>query len=152
MHHSITHKTRVGVLALLLATALLGGGCTTFDYEWKESAAGPAPTTELEGRWQGLWHSDASGHEGKLRCLVTKIENGAYRARFHAKYRKVLSFGYTAPLTVERTVNAFNFSGEADLGWLAGGVYRYDGHADATNFFSNYSSKYDHGTFQMTRP
>ena len=39
-----------------------------------------------------------------------------------------------------------------NLGWLAGGVYHYEGRADATNFFSTYTSKYDHGTFQMTRP
>ena len=55
-------------------------------------------------------------------------------------------------LKVEGAPDSFHFSGEADLGYLAGGVYHYDGHADGTNFFSNYSSKYDHGTFQMTRP
>ena len=38
------------------------------------------------------------------------------------------------------------------LGFLAGGVYHYEGHADATNYFSTYSCKYDHGTFQMSRP
>jgi len=143
---------RVSAVALLFATVLLGGGCSTFDRDWKKAAAAPAPTTELEGRWEGLWHSDHSGHEGKLRCLVVKMEDGDYRARFHAVYQKVLTFVYTVPLTVERTTNAFTFSGEANLGWLAGGVYRYDGHAEATNFFSNYSSKYDYGTFQMTRP
>jgi len=31
-------------------------------------------------------------------------------------------------------------------------VYHYDGHADTTNFFATYTSKYDHGTFQMVRP
>ncbi len=34
----------------------------------------------------------------------------------------------------------------------SGGVYHYDGDATPTNFFSTYKSKYDHGTFQMTRP
>jgi hypothetical protein len=96
--------------------------------------------------------SDINHHTGELRCVVTKREDGMYRARFHAKYNKVLSFGYTVPLKVEPAADGFHFSGEADLGWLAGGVYHYDGHADTTNFFSTYSCKYDHGTFKMGRP
>ena len=144
----------VPVLAwvLLLGATFLGGGCTTFNHEWRNATANPVPGTDLQGPWKGLWVSDANGHTGKLRCVVTRGDNGIYRARFHAKYRKILSFGYTVPLKVERTDNSFNFRGEANLGWWAGGVYHYDGHADATNFFSNYSSKYDHGTFQMARP
>ena len=34
----------------------------------------------------------------------------------------------------------------------AGGLYTYKGRATATNFFSTYSCKYDHGIFEMTRP
>jgi hypothetical protein len=64
----------------------------------------------------------------------------------------MLSFGYTVPLQVEPATNGFKFSGQANLHWYAGGIYKYEGHADATNFFSTYSCKYDHGTFQMTRP
>jgi hypothetical protein len=145
-----THTFAVSALALLLIGTLLGGGCTTFDHEWRKAAEVAA--TGLEGRWQGIWHSDVNGHNGRLRCVITKTDQDIYRARFHANYRKVLSFGYTVPLRVERTANTFNFQGEAALGWLAGGVYHYDGHAETTNFFSNYSSKYDHGTFQMARP
>jgi hypothetical protein len=77
---------------------------------------------------------------------------GEQAAQFHAKYHGILSFGYTVPLKVEKTNDSFQFSGEADLGSMAGGMYQYKGHADPTNFFSNYSSKDDHGTFQMSRP
>jgi hypothetical protein len=58
---------------------------------------------------------------------------------------------YTVPLSVEPQDSGSRFRGEADLGWLAGGVYRYEGHATATNFFSTYECKYDGGTFRMTR-
>ena len=126
-------------------------GCT-FNHDWNKAAAQPPPPDSMLGRWQGVWVSDVSHHTDKLRCVVTKKDDGSYRARFHAKYHHVLSFGYTVPLKVEPTTNGFHFSGEANLGWLAGGVYHYDGHADATNFFSTYSCKYDHGTFQMGRP
>ena len=143
---------QVPAFGVLLAGLLLGSGCRTFNHDWKVAAANPAAATGLEGLWQGVWVSEVNGHTGRLRCVVTKGGDEAYRARFKAKYQKVLSFGYTVPLEVERTEGEFRFQGEADLGWLAGGVYRYDGRAGLTNFFSTYSCKYDHGTFRMGRP
>jgi len=95
--------------------------------------------------------SDKNGHNGKLRCLITHAENSVYHARFHAKYWKILSFGYTVPLTVQRSNDVFRFVGEADLGKLAGGVYRYDGSVARTNFHSTYQSKYDYGCFRLGR-
>ena len=68
-----------------------------------------------------------------------------------SKISQALSFGYTVGLKTEPTEAGCKFRGEANLGALAGGVYRYEGQADATNFFSTYSCKYDHGTFQMRR-
>jgi hypothetical protein len=94
--------------------------------------------------------SQANGHSGKLRCLISPLPENVYQARFHAKYMKIFSFSYTVNLEARRTNDTFNFTGSADLGAL-GGVYRYGGHAEGTNFFSTYSSKYDHGTFQMRR-
>jgi hypothetical protein len=136
----------------LLALLLVASGCHSFNREWKQAAGQPTPPNDIQGRWQGTWKSDSSGHTDKLRCLITREDNQEYTARFHAKYHKLLSFSYTVPLEVEKTGDEFKFSGEADLGWKAGGVYHYEGHANATNFFANYTSKYDHGIFQMTRP
>ena len=142
----------VSVRVLFLVATLLASGCSSFNHEWRKAAANPVLANDIQGAWQGKWISEASGHSGKLRCVVVKSDLDLYQARFHAKYRKIFSFGYTVPLKVERAADSFHFSGEADLGYLAGGVYHYDGHADGTNFFSNYSSKYDHGIFQMKRP
>ncbi|HZV33544.1 MAG TPA: hypothetical protein VFB72_03135 [Verrucomicrobiae bacterium] len=140
------------VRILLLPVLFFAGGCTSFSHDWKKAAEISPPPGSMEGRWQGVWLSDVNHHTGELRCVVTRSEDGMYRARFHAKYNKVLSFGYTVKLKVEPQANAFHFSGDANLGWYAGGIYHYDGHADATNFFSTYSCKYDHGTFKMSRP
>src|SRR5687767_7268877 len=52
--------------ALLLAVSL--SGCSTFHREWKQAAAQPAPTDDISGGWQGMWKSEATGHEGTLRC------------------------------------------------------------------------------------
>ena len=140
------------LLAVVIVATILGGGCASFNHEWQVAASKPVEGTDLQGRWEGFWRSDVNGHTGKLRCLITKSSEHNYRARFHANYSKVLSFGYTVTLRAEAAGDSFNFNGQANLGWLAGGVYYYEGHAEKTNFFSKYSNKYDHGTFQMTRP
>jgi len=141
---------RLGLLVLMPTVVLIGASCSSFNREWSKTGRNPVAVSGLEGRWEGQWISDVNGHHGKLRCIVNKYGD-AYRARFHAKYRKILSFGYTVPLKAEPTDHGYKFRGEANLGSLAGGIYRYEGHAEATNFFSTYSSKYDHGTFQMQR-
>jgi len=149
---SLSHHCRS--LASLVAIALLFCGCSTFNRDWKAAANTPPPADDIQGRWEGTWQSDVTGHKNALRCLMTKTDDGQYSARFHAKYKKgiTISFGYTAPLMVTKEGGNFQFTGEADLGWYAGGVYRYEGHATPTNFFSTYGCKYDDGTFNMTRP
>lgn len=141
---------KLALLVLMPTVVLVGASCSSFNREWRKVGRNAVASSGLEGRWEGEWSSDVNGHRGRLRCIVNKDED-VYRARFHAKYRKILSFGYTVPLKAEPTENGYKFRGEADLGSLAGGIYHYEGHADATNFFSTYSSKSDHGTFQMQR-
>src|ERR1051325_10046821 len=131
----------VGLLTLcvvLPAVVLFGAGCSSFNRDWKKTGRSSAAAAGLEGRWEGQWISEVNGHHGRLRCIVQKQED-VYQARFRAKYRKILSFGYTVPLRAEPIDNGYKFRGEADLGTLAGGVYHYEGHADATSFFSTYS-------------
>ena len=137
----------------LVCACLLLGGCTTFDHEWKTAGAFESGhLNDLSGRWQGVWASDVTGHSDKLRCVIEAKPDGTYRARFHASYKKVLSFGYTVLLTAQREGDEFTFHGDASLGWYAGGLYHYEGRASISNFFSTYSCKYDHGTFRMERP
>jgi hypothetical protein len=130
-------------------------GCSSFERDWQNAALIPRLQDDLAGRWEGTWRSEASGHNDQLRAVIATGSNGVYSTRFHARYKKGifrLSFGYSVPLQVRQTNGTYQFQGEADLGRLAGGLYRYEGSAAGTNFFSNYRCKYDHGTFQMTRP
>jgi hypothetical protein len=138
------------VAALAVLCGLLSG--CSFSRQWSQAGKVTIPTDEITGRWQGTWKSDSSGHNDKLRCVVTKTDNQHYSALFHAKYKRVFSFGYEVPLSVTRDGAQWTFQGEADLGKLAGGRYTYDGFATPTNFHSRYDSKYDRGTFEMTRP
>ncbi len=131
---------------------LLALGCSSFHREWRAAAGGPALARTIEGRWEGTWHSAATGHRGRLRCLIAKPDEGRYVARFHAKYVRILSFGYTANLDATEQAGRCQFQGQAALPKWAGGAYRYEGHATATNFSSTYRCARDHGTFEMTRP
>ena len=148
----------VTIRALRISTALClaatMAGCSSFQKEW-ERTAGAAPSPQgIGGRWAGRWQSEKNQHNGELRCIVHELTNGLYSARFHARYKLVfpMTYGYTVILGAKAREDGFDFQGSANLGWYAGGRYEYKGQSSATNFHSTYSSKYDHGYFQMTRP
>ena len=139
------------ILAVLTVTLTMGCS-TSFNRQWNKAVAQPIPANGVEGPWMGEWISDVNQHHGKLRCVMTKEEEGKYKAYFHATFWKIFRYSYSTILNGEDLTNMTHFKGEKDLGWLAGGVYRYEGHATPTNFLSTYKSKYDHGTFEMIRP
>ena len=164
-------------LTLAILLALAGGGCA-FDRDWKRLAAAvpsdqavgvgvgaaeAAVPDPLAGRWEGTWTSETTNHSGKLRAIVTPAGDDAYRARFDATYFGLMRFGYAMTLTATPPEDGggggggdagsvTRFTGEENLGWLAGGVYRYDGTTDGHTFDCAYESKHDRGRFQMTRP
>ena len=133
-----------GCIALLLLIT----GCSGFNRQWKKIIV--VEDDRLVGWWEGGWFSDVNGYYGKLCCIVTKT-NEEYSARFRATYQIILHFTYTVPLRAEADGGSVKFGGEADLG-LAGGLYRYAGRADGSNFTATYTSQSDHGTFRMSRP
>jgi hypothetical protein len=136
----------------LLAIALFfTAGCKCYNHQWKKAAAGVSSEDPFEGRWEGSWRSDHNGHSGRLRCIVSRKWDDSYEANFQAKYRKVLTFHYPVTLLTTRGGTNIAFLGEANLGWWAGGLYSYAGHADATNFFSTYSNRFDYGTFNLRK-
>ena len=149
-HFKLSLVSWFRVLTILLC--VVASGCSTFNRDWNTAAKQPTPLNDIQGRWEGKWLSEVNGHTGKLRCLLTRLDDAQYKARYRATYSKILRFSYDTYVTAERTNESFRFHGDTDLGSLAGGVYHYDGVVSPTNFFSTYKSKYDHGTFQMTRP
>ncbi len=138
--------------AALACIAFALAGCSTFDRDWKAAADTPAAPGSIEGRWLGTWKSDRNGHSGELRCLMTRAGTNTYSARFHATYQNILTYTYTAPLVAREENGKFKFSGQSDLGFLAGGLYHYEGIATPTNYLSTYRCPSDWGTFQMQRP
>lgn len=135
-----------------LSVALLVCGCSTFNRDWRAAANQPVATNSMEGRWEGQWLSHVNGHTGNLRCLLSHESDTRLLARFRASYWKIFRFSYSVPLQVRGGDGGWEFSGEENLGKLAGGVYRYEGRVTPTNFHSTYTSKHDHGVFEMSRP
>ena len=138
--------------AFVFLLAFLLVGCSTFNRDWKRAGLTEKPVEGIEGRWEGHWVSHVNGHKGALRCLVSKEPDGTYKTRFHAKYRRILRFGYTVMMDVHQTNSVTSFQGAADLGWYAGGEYQYSGRASETNYSATYQSKSDNGVFEMKRP
>ena len=144
-------KTLIGFWSLFTFATCLLCGCSSFNREWKKAAENPQPFG-IAGRWEGTWSSDENGHSGELRCLLEPISERSYRARFDSTYKKILHFKSEVVLDGVMTNGVFSFEGEAKLPWWAGGLYQYEGGVTRRKFFSTYKNKYDHGTFQMSRP
>ncbi|MDX1953522.1 MAG: hypothetical protein SFY81_15210 [Verrucomicrobiota bacterium] len=136
----------------MLSAVLLVTGCSSFNKEWKAALKNPIPAQDITGPWEGRWMNEDESHGGKLRCLLTKIDQQTYRADFHAKYKRILSFGYSVQLKGTNSNGNFEFTGEEDLGKLAGGLYTYSGTITPERFFSTYKSSYETGTLKMERP
>jgi hypothetical protein len=137
-------------LVILSSLAFLLG-CSSFNRQWKNATAATGPG-DITGKWQGHWRSDKDDHTGNLKCVVTKVDADRYCAHFVATYWKIFTFAYEAELTGNAEGNAIQLVGEQDLGSLAGGVYRYEGSANNSDFNCTYKSKYDFGKFIMSRP
>jgi hypothetical protein len=106
----------------------------------------------VTGRWIGHWRSDANGHHGQLRCILTQHSTNAYMARFRARFWGIFAAGYAVPLTFTATNGHHVFEGKANLGALGGGVYTHNGSVTPLAMESTYNSKHDHGTFVLRRP
>lgn len=138
-------------ICCLFACILIAGGCSGFDKNWKEAGQQDFPESQLSGRWLGSWTSEADGHSGELRCLITDLNGGAYRASFRSKFGGIFRFDHTVTLYAVNLRGMWTFEGSEDLGMFAGGVYNYKGKAGSNKFFATYKSRGDNGSFEMYR-
>jgi len=115
-----------------------------------EGQAGATPDL-LAGKWEGTWSSTSNGMSGSLRCTAVKAADGQYGAVFDAVFGKIFTFRSAVTLTVKVDGRLWRFSGQKDLGLLAGGVYTYEGYTDGQEFYSTYESRFDKGVFRMKR-
>jgi hypothetical protein len=144
-------KSRLLLPPILWLSVVLAG-CTSFESDWKATTRHPTPTNDISGPWIGTWQNTNNAHGDQLRAVVKRVGLHAWKAHFHAHYGRLLTFSYEARLTGDEHEGRVQFTGEQNLGWLAGGTFRYVGEASPTNFFSTYENAYDSGTFTLHRP
>ncbi len=129
-----------------------GAGCSSFNQQWAQLGE-PQPDAKVAGgsRWEGLWRSDVSGHEGKLRCIVVPQSGDIALFRFSATWGPGIVSDYDIQMqTTPLSEGGQAFEGEMDLGWLMGS-YRCNGTIIGDTFRAAYRSKQDHGVFEMSR-
>ncbi|MCF7789537.1 MAG: hypothetical protein K9N47_25665 [Prosthecobacter sp.] len=150
-------------LGLILMSVLPSCGFA-FREAWKKVP----DTGGVEGKWEGTWLSDATGHTGTLRCVVGKpTRNGivigaagenvgsvpADRIFFyHATWKKILSGSYKAVHIVKKQKDgSYTFKGEHKMPNWAGGLYQYEGTVKGDEFKACYQCSMDKGTYTMKR-
>lgn len=129
--------------------APLSANCREFHQRWEKALLVDAGA--VAGRWEGEWISEASGHRGRLRCVIDPVTPMLWRLYFRGEYSRVFRACYATDFRVTEEAGRWTFSGGSDLGALAGGAYEYAGSATRERFACTYRSPRDHGRFMLTR-
>jgi hypothetical protein len=135
--------------AMMVLVTLLAG-CSSFDRDYRQAATSGS-AQGIEGAWEGRWESQAGHGGGDLRAILTRTASDTCHARFRAQFWGIFEADEEVDLHLSGT-SPVRASGEADLGWLKGGVYRYEATLAPGKFDATYESKHDHGVFNLARP
>ena len=129
--------------------APLTANCREFGAKWDH---GVTQTSDgVSGCWEGEWISSATGHRGRLRCVISPLAPDRWRMSFRAEYSAIFRACYATDFNVHRDGDRWTFEGGSDLGALAGGAYTYSGHAACDSLVCSYRSARDHGEFRLSR-
>lgn len=148
------------VLCWLLVLSLMPTvGCETFDDRWDAAAKSYYPATNkagrpsLAGRWSGTWDSSEDDHEGTVKAIIVPLDEnaGTYQAEFHATYAGIFWAEYEVPFETKYQDGKLTVTGEADLGWMSGGKFVYDGIVDRRFFWLNYDASGHKGKMVLQR-
>ena len=129
--------------------APLAANCRDFQHRWDQATA--LDREGISGCWEGEWVSAASGHRGRLRCVINPVAPALWKMHFRAEYAKVFRACYCTDFNVVQGEGRWTFTGSSDLGALAGGQYTYNGHATIEQLVCAYKSARDHGEFRLSR-
>jgi hypothetical protein len=145
----VRHSMAV-VLFILAASASVG--CTPFsNFRQQCACAARRPAVDPTGCWEGCWASHTSSHNGRLSAIITRCTDTSYHVRFHATFFKLFSYEYEITMQAVERDGTWYFSGQKDLGKLAGGMYTYHATVTPCDFNATYRTCKDHGVFVMHR-
>lgn len=129
--------------------APLTANCNDFKDRWEKAA--PFEAGGAGGRWEGEWISAATGHRGRLRCVVDPVSPDHWHMSFRGEYAKVFRACYSTEFSVSEEDGRWTFGGGSNLGALAGGAYEYRGSATLDAMTCSYKSARDHGEFRLRK-
>src|SRR5262245_2119925 len=110
----------------------------------------PLSAQDLTGHWCGTWNDCKSGHEGPLRAVFCKCEDGQYRAVFTGRYFKVIPFRFAITLeVVDHQDGKVHLAGQSRVGLF--GNFSYNAVATDADFSASYSSRRYQGQFLLSR-
>ena len=136
-------------MRFLLLLPLLFTSCSNFDSEWRQNREAGGGRSAFPQRWEGEWKSQKhAGAGGALRCLLTKVDERQYRARFRASWL-VFTSDQNVLLQTRRTGAALHLQGAHQISGFGGGLYRYRGKVNQSRFDATYDASYDSGIFTM---
>lgn len=139
-------------VGLWAAAAICGCvGCAGFDqqYEQQLSAAPAAPA----GAWTGAWASAKTKHSGAVRAVIVPAESPQrYDATFQATWGWLFRSEVQVTLVEVPTSAGVLLKGDKDLGFLAGGVHRFNGMVTGDQLVATYQSDSDRGKLTLMRP
>jgi hypothetical protein len=138
-----------GIDNLIHMLAPLTANCRDFKERWAQAL--PLDASGISGCWDGEWISEASGHRGRLRCVIDPVAPALWRMHFRAEYSKLFRACYSTDFSVVQGPGRWTFSGGMNLGALAGGTYEYTGSATLEALTCSYRSARDHGEFRLKR-
>jgi hypothetical protein len=131
--------------------APLTANCRDFHERWARAGEAPREPGRLTGRWEGEWVSTAGGHRGPLRCVLEQRDADRWSATFRAGYAGILRACYCTELVLRDAGDHWTLNGHSDIGWVAGGVYEYDGDITDDRLVCRYRSRHDRGEFRLQR-
>ena len=143
-------RARAAVGAALFLAMAAAGCCSTFERDWQAGLCSP-PADRLAGLWEGSWESESNGHHGALRAIITPCGPNQYFARYDARFCWFIPYGYDTHHWAFDEGDVTHFQGDADLGRLAGGVYRCSGWVHHDDYAACYTADRDRGHFRMRR-
>jgi hypothetical protein len=155
---------RVVSLLCLVSVGLLAS-CTSFDQKFMGTTplpGGSNPAAPIAGKWEGTWQSDATDYQGHLQSLifykaptvVDKEQALQYSAEFQLRLFEIPFDNFTVLLSgAPQPDGKIHFKGKKDMGYHKGGIWTFDGYVypDQDEFYCDYNSDKDCGTFKMRR-
>ena len=137
--------------AMAIGFAALLGGCATFDGAYKAAVETGWPADSIEGAWEGKWESKGGHGGGDLKAVVTRGAEDIYFVHFRASYWGMFQTDQEVNFRTTST-DPIKATGTADLGYLKGGVYRYEATITPQRFEATYVAEADRGEFNLARP